>query len=413
MSLASPNTAQPTFPPLREDPLAPPQVYARIRAGAGLEKITLWNGKEMWLVPGYHDARTVLADSRFSADSTRPDFPVVRPSAVAFQTPPGKYRQAFFRMDAPEHTRLRKMLTRDFIVRKADALRPSLLAHANELVDTFTADGRTDAELVAQLALPMPLKLICDMLGVPDGDRELFGERANAYINSAMNSGATAESGQAAQAQLMLYIDDLVTRRRAEGGGDDILGRLIADYLVSGELTHEDAVTTAMLLLIAGHETTANQIATSVAALIRFRDQWDLLVERPELIVSATEELLRYLSVVHITTMRVATEDVRVGNTLIRAGEAVLALLSAANRDDRHFERADELDITRHRRDHIAFGFGQHQCLGQPLARAEIHVALSVLTQRLPQLRLAVPFDDLQFRVQAAVHGVDALPVRW
>lgn len=413
MTTTSATDAGLSFPLQREDPLAPPPAYFAIQHDQRLAQATLWSGKQIWLVTGYDEARFVLSDARFSADSGRPDFPVIRPSAAAINKPPGNYRQSFFRMDAPEHARLRKMLTREFIVRKAEALRPSLLAHAHTLVDAFTAPGRTTADLVHELALPMPLKLICDMLGVPDDERQTFGERANTYINAAMSASSTAEAGQTATFELMTFIDDLVGRRLGEPSRDDILSRLIDDYVVPGELTREDAVTTALLLLIAGHETTGNQIATSVAALMRHRDQWDLLCAQPDLIPSAVEELLRYLSVVHNTTMRVAVEDVEVGGALIRAGDAVLALLSAANRDETHFDRPDVLDVTRHRRDHIAFGFGPHQCLGQPLARAEIHVALAVLTERLQHLRLAVPFDELRFNFASAVHGVAELPVTW
>ncbi|WP_329060356.1 cytochrome P450 [Streptomyces sp. NBC_01429] len=394
------HTPQLTAPASRGGcPFDPPPAYERAREESPVTRVQLWDDSPCWLITRHEDVRTVLGDRRFSADARRPGFPFL--SAARKRLPRG--RPSFIGMDDPGHARMRRMLTAEFMVKKVESMRPDVRRITDDLLDRMTATGRT-ADLVGEFALPLPSLVICRLLGVPYEDHEFFQSRSAVLLNVRSSPEALA----AAQGEVSQYLTDLAKLKRSSPD-DGIISRLME----RGELSVEEVAGMGFLLLVAGHETTANMTALSVLALLRRPDQLALLRDDPSLIKGAVEELLRYLSIVHNGLARTATEDVTVGGRTIRAGEGVLCLLNTANRDEEVFPSGDGLDVGRDARRHIAFGFGVHQCLGQPLARLELQVALEAVLRRLPGLRLAVPFEDIRFRTDMIVYGVHGLPVAW
>jgi cytochrome P450 len=351
------------------------------------------------MITRHEDVRAVLGDQRFSADANRPGFPFLSANRKALTTDSA----SFLRMDDPEHARMRRMLTADFMVKKVEALRPEVQRIADDLLDRMTAD-RSSADLVAEFALPLPSLVICLLLGVPYADHGFFQKRSRVLLHDR----STLEEIHQAQSELVEYLTRLAADKQSNPD-DGIISRLVAQ----GELSPAEIAAMGRLLLVAGHETTANMTALSVLALLRNPVQLVRLREDPSLIRGAVEELLRYLTIVHSGLSRVATEDITVGGQTIRAGEGVLCILNAANRDESAFSSGADLDLERDARRHVAFGFGVHQCLGQPLARLELQIALQTILARLPELRLDVPFEDISFRHDMAIYGVNTLPVAW
>ncbi|MCL7381739.1 cytochrome P450 [Streptomyces sp. 35G-GA-8] len=380
-------------------PFSPPPEYEQAREEAPVTRVTLWDGSQCWLITRHEDVRAVLGDPRFSAEATRPGYPFLTPARKKLSSG----EASFIRMDDPDHARLRRMLTADFMVKKIDAMRPEIQRLTDDLLDRMTASGSA-ADLVTEFALPLPSLVICRLLGVPYEDHDYFQERSRVLLHNA----STETEILAASDELREYLIALA-KAKEHTPDDGIISRLTA----RGELSVSEAASMGLLLLIAGHETTANMTALSVLALLREPDQWTRLQEDPSLVKGAVEELLRYLTIVHNGVTRAATEDVTVGGRTIRAGEGVICTLNTANRDADVFPSGGNLDVARDARRHVAFGFGVHQCLGQPLARVELQIALATIIRRLPELRLDVPFEDIRFRGDMAVYGVYALPVAW
>ncbi|MFE6870409.1 cytochrome P450 [Kitasatospora sp. NPDC057692] len=392
--------------PSRHDttcPFAPPPAYTEAASTGPVSRAELPDGSPCWLVTGYQEVRTVLSDRRFSADARRPAFPFLtegRRELVAANP-------SFVRLDDPEHARLRRMVTGDFLVKRVEAMRPEIQQIVDDALDRMTAGGGP-ADLVAEFALPVPSLVICLLLGVPYEDREVF------QTNSRLLLATDGDDQEVARAQeeLLVYLTRLAEQKRARPG-EDTLSRLA----VRDDLTLDEIARTGLLLLVAGHETTANMIALSTALLLRHPEQAARLAD-PAALPGAVEELLRVLTILHMGVPRLALEDVELGGTLIRAGDGVMAMLSTANRDDALFGAegrlgVGEVDLDRDSRRHVAFGFGVHQCLGQPLARAELQIALGTLFRRLPGLRPAAPEQELEFRTEALVYGLRSLPVAW
>lgn len=398
-------------------PFSPPPDYQQAREESPVSRVTLWDGSQCWMVTGYQELRSVLGDPRFSADAGRPGFPFLSAGRKLIAT----RSASFIRMDDPDHRRLRRMLSADFMIRKVEALRPRIQQIVDGFLDTMIAQGDS-ADLVSAFALPVPSLVICLLLGVPYEDHEFF----QSHSHTILNSRSTEAEISAAQTELIDYLVELTGRKRQQPG-DDVLSRLAA----RGELSTQEIAAMARLLLVAGHETTANMIGLSTLLLLRTPDQLARLRADPSLVKGTVEELLRYLTIVQSGLTRVAVEDVEVGGRTIRAGEGVLCMISAANRDPNAFPGdadepggpdtsgapgsigADGFDVGRDARHHVAFGFGIHQCLGQPLARVELQVALETLLRRLPGLSLAIPFEEVRFRHDMLVHGVHELPVAW
>ncbi|SFW67474.1 Cytochrome P450 [Amycolatopsis australiensis] len=345
----------------------------------------------------------MLADRRFSVDATRPGYPARGPASRARRTGRG----SFITMDAPEHTRLRRMLISEFTVRRVEALRPAIERTAAELLDELAA-GPQPADLVRRYALPLPSIVISALLGVPYEDHAFFEDRARAMLDDS----AGGEVDRAATAELARYLGTLLHRRDIRRTGD-LLGRLNAEQVETGALSRSDAVATAILLLITGHETTADQIALSTAFLPDNPGHAEPFRHPDGPPATAVDELLRLLTITHTGRRRVATADVRHGDVTIRAGDGVLAAADIANRDPDHFPDPDAVDLGRSPNHHLAFGHGEHLCLGHHLARLELRIALTALLRRLPRLRLAVPTGELPFRHAHPSYGIDRLPVAW
>ncbi|MFJ6215597.1 cytochrome P450 [Streptomyces sp. NPDC092296] len=379
-------------------PFAPPPPYQQAQRERPVTPITLWDGSTSLLVTRHEDVRTVLRDPAFSADATHPGFPFLTRNRQVLATD-----VSFIRMDDPEHARLRRMLTADFMVKRTETLRPQIQRITDDFLDRMTAH-HPPADLVAEFALPIPSLVICLLLGVPYEDHAFFQDRSRILLDTS----AAAEEVDRAQRDLLDYLIRLAEEKRSDPD-ESIFGRLSA----RGALSSREVAAMGRLLLVAGHETTANMIGLSTLALLRDPAQQDRLRQGPDQVKAAVEELLRYLTIVHTGLPRVAIEDTVVGGHPVRAGEGVICMLSTANRDEAVFPDADGLDLSRDARRHVAFGFGVHQCLGQPLARVELQIALETLFRRLPDLRLAVPFEEIRYRKDMVVYGVHELPVAW
>ncbi|GGL07413.1 cytochrome P450 [Sphaerisporangium melleum] len=394
------NAASPpvTFPLTRETPLDPPADLGRWRSEDPLRPMLFADGHVGWLVTGHSVARSILADPRFS-NRTELFHPPISQRLVQARRRPG----FFLREDPPEHTRFRKLLTGQFTVRRMKSLEPRIEKITQDRLDEMERGG-SPADLVQAFALPIPSLVICELLGVPYADHEEFQRNSSTLLN--LERGP--EEVQAALDALVDYLGRLVERKRDEPG-DDLVSGLVA----SGRLTDEEVAGASVLLLVAGHETTANMLALGTYTLLTNPEQLAALRADPSLIDGTVEELLRYLTIVHLGPVRTALEDVEVEGHVIRAGQAVTLSLPAANRDPERFENPDRLDITRQAAGHLAFGHGIHQCLGQQLARIEMRIGYPALLRRFPGLRLATPAEDVAMRSNMAIYGVHRLPVAW
>lgn len=384
-------------------PFDPPPALMQKLAEGRLTRVRLWDGSTPWLVTRFEDQRMLLADKRVSADISSPGYP--SPGRV---DDGGGSKISFILMDDPEHNRLRRMVTAPFTVRRMKEMRPAVQKIVDDQIDELLS-GPRPADLVESFALPVPSLVICELLGVPYEDHEFFQKNSSAIIKVSQDRSQT----MAAMAALFGYLNDLMGRK-LEHPTDDLLSGL-AERVTSGELTREEAAQMGVLLLIAGHETTANMIALGTLALFEHPDQFALLrhTEDPELINSAVEELLRYLTITHRGRPRAVLEDIEFDGQVIKAGEGIIFANELANRDPDAFADPDRLDLSRDARTHLAFGFGVHQCLGQPLARMELNVVLSTLYKRIPTLRLATDPDKINYKHDGQVYGVYELPVTW
>ncbi|MGP3937464.1 cytochrome P450 [Nonomuraea sp. KM88] len=389
------------FPMPRACPFDPPPRYAELRESAPVTRVSIPGGRTAWLVTGHANVRAVLSNPHVSSDRTHPGFPLVMPGF-------GRHlRGSILTMDPPEHNRHRRMVTTEFTVRRVQGMRPRVQEIVDGRIDELLA-GPRPADLVQALSLPVPSLVICELLGVPYGERGFFHARTAEIVNK----GTTAERRAAAMGEVRRFLYRLVGEK-VRDPGDDLLSRLVVKYQEADMFDHEAMSGMALTLLIAGHETTANMISLGTLALLENPDLLAELQADPTLMPGAVEELLRYFTIVDQATSRVATRDMEVDGVLIRAGEGVIAAASSANRDPRAFEDPDTLDIHRSARGHLAFGFGIHQCLGQNLARLELEIVYTTLFRRVPGLRPAVPFDELPFKQDANVYGLHRLPVTW
>lgn len=381
-------------------PLRPPDVFAEWRSADGLQRVS-WRGRPTWVISRYRDIRAALVDPRLSADTIG--------EALRAKTADAEAPVIFARIDDPEHNRLRRMMTRDFTVRRNEAMRLEIQALVDDLLDQMIARGGP-ADLVRAFALPVPSLVISLLLGVPYEDHEFF----QLHSTTGLDSRSTDEQKGAAIAALFGYISELVDRKTREPG-DDLISRLVVDFVGTGQLNRATAAMNAMILLQAGHETTASMIALGTLALLEHPDHWATLqhTDSPQVVAGIVEELLRYLTIVHSLVDRVATEDLTIGGQLVRAGETVLMNLPAGNWDPDFAAEPEVFDITRNPRGHLAFGYGVHQCIGQHLARIELQVALATLARRLPGLRPAVPPEELRFQNEQEIYGIGELPVEW
>ena len=380
-------------------PLAPPPEFADWREEPGLRR-AIYHGQPAWVVSRYQDIRASLLDPRLSADTISA---AVKPSGSGGNAP-----VMFARTDDPEHHRLRRMLTSNFTFRRTEGMRPQI----QELVDHYLGEMISNGppgDIVRDFGLPVPSLVIALLLGVPPEDLGLFQQHTAAGLDTRSSDEQKAHAFGAMYA----YIRELAARKEREPG-DDLISRLVTEYVATGQLDHETAAMTSVIMMQAGHETTANMISLGTVALLQHPDVYARLGQTDDraVIGNIVEELMRYLTIVHGQVDRVATEDLMLGGQLVRAGDFLVVNLPAGNWDPKFVDDPDILDVDRNTRGHLGFGYGVHQCIGQNLARVEMQVAFATLARRLPGLKLAVPPEELKFK-EADIYGMKELPVTW
>ncbi|GAA3508936.1 cytochrome P450 [Streptosporangium album] len=394
--------ATPSAAPLsleRPNHFDPPTALARLRAADPISPLSYPDGHTGWLVTSHALVRAVLADPRFSARAELNHSPISRPGIAENlkPSPPG----IFTRMDPPDHTRYRHLLTGQFTVRRMRELTARIQQITTEHLDAMDRHGPR-ADLVQAFALPIPALVICELLGVPYADREHFQHHSAAL----MRLDNSPQELIAAYTTLQEFMRELVRAKRAKPADDMLSG------LTAADLTDEELTNIGFMLLGAGFETTANMLALGTFALLCHPDQLAVLRADPAVVDQTVEELLRYLSVIPFTN-RAALEDVELEGHLVKAGETVTVSIPAANRDPRRFTDPDILDLLRPTSGHLAFGHGIHQCLGQQLARVEMRVGYPALFSRFPTLRLDVAPEEVPLRTDMLIYGVHRLPVTW
>lgn len=395
-------TALPAFPFPAPDALEPPPLYAKLRQEAPVCQVTLPSGDLAWLATRYDDVRAILADPRFSREAiTGPGAPRVLPIA--------RGSKSIFVMDPPDHTRLRQLIGKAFAPRRIEQLRPRIEAVSAELVDRMLAAG-PPADLVAGLAQPLPITVICELLGVPYADVSRF----RTWTDLMLSFDPTAQEAiTEAREQLSKYLTGLIAAKRREPA-DDLLTALIQAREENDSLTEEELLAFGYTLLGAGYHATTAEIVHAVLVLLRAPGQLARLRQDSGLLPTAVDELLRRSQAGGgLGALRIATQDVRLGEVTIRAGEAVLPAINSANRDESTFADPDGLDLGRRPNPHVAFGYGIHHCVGAQLGRIELQVALAALLERMPALRLAVAEDALTWNLQVAFRRPVELPVTW
>jgi cytochrome P450 len=385
-------------------PFNPPREITRLRDARPVSPMAFPDGHEGWLVTGYDELRQLMADTRFSSrqDIGVLHVPYETPGMPVATEPSPQIPGLFIAMDPPDQTRLRRRLTGAFTVRRMKQLEEQIVDIAARQLDEL-ALLTPPVDLVRAFALPVPSLVICELLGVPYQDRGTFQANSAKFLVK----DQPLEEKMAAYGAMMTYLAELVTRKRAEPGED-----ILSDLARQEDLSIDELTGMAFLLLLAGHETTANMLALGTFALLENPDQLAQLRADPDLMPGAVEELMRYLSVVDIL-YRYATEDIELGGETIGEGSTVVVSMLAANHDPRRFDDPDSLDVRREARGHLSFGHGVHQCLGQQLARIEMRAGFTGLLRRFPTLALAIPAGEVRLRTDMNIYGVHELPVTW
>ncbi|MCX5200759.1 cytochrome P450 [Streptomyces sp. NBC_00237] len=390
--------------------------YAWLRENSPVHRTTLPSGVEAWLVTRYSDARQALADQRLSKN------PVHHAEGAAGKSKTGipgersaNLMTHLLNIDPPDHTRLRRLVSKAFTPRRVAEFAPRVQELADELLDQFAAKG--EADLIHEYAFPLPIYAICDLLGVPREDQEDFRDWAGMMIRH----GGGPRGGVARSVKkIRNYLAELIHRKRetlgSDGSEDDLISGLIRASDHGEHLTEDEAVAMCFVLLFAGFETTLNLIGNGALALMRNPVQRSLLQESLDrgetaLLETGVEELLRFDGPVEMATWRYATQPLEIGGAAIAVGDPVLVVLAAADRDPEKFDAPDTLDLSRRDNPHLGYGHGIHYCLGAPLARLEGQTALATLLRRLPDLELAVPPEELRWRGGLIMRGLRTLPV--
>ncbi|HEX6471607.1 MAG TPA: cytochrome P450 [Streptosporangiaceae bacterium] len=389
-----------THPLPRSVPTEPPAEFARLRDERPVCPIRLPTGPTAWLVTRYEDTKTVLSDPRFSrAALFRPG----APRAQVVEPDP----DSILSMDPPRHTRIRKLANHVFTPRRVERLRPRIAALAEEILTAMA--GRTPpVDLNEHFSRPLALRVICELLGVPFEDHGKFGSWCDHFVSL---TKYTREEMIKANGDMRDYFVQLIDAKRRDPG-PDLLSALVP-RLDEGSITQSELVSLGALLLLAGHDTTVTVLGGATLALLRHRDQLELLLRNPELFPAAVEELIRMNEPGDGSFLRIALADVRLGDTVVPAGDAVIASISSADRDAAVFKDPDRLDVLREDNPHLGFGHGPHFCLGAGLARAELEIGLRTLFTRLPGLRPAIEPHELRWKHYAHLGGWEELPVTW
>lgn len=396
-----------TLPPLhmRRNAFDPTPELAEIRETDGVRTVISALGNPVHLITRHEDVKAVLSDHERFSNSRPPGFTLPGAPEMSDEELASARAGNLLGLDPPEHQRLRRMLTAEFTIRRMKRLEPRIVEIVDARLDAMAAAG-PPSDLVADFALPIPSLVICELLGVPYEDRDDFQHRSTLQLDLSLPIAERL----ALQQQSRDYMRGLVGRTRQDPG-EDILGMLVRDH--GAELSDDELVGIAGLLLLAGHETTSNMLGLGVLALLRHPEQLTAVRDDPDAVGPAVEELLRWLSIVQNAIPRFTTTEVEVAGVRIPAGELVFASLPAGNRDPDFIASPDVLDISRGAPGHLAFGHGVHHCLGAPLARMEMRIAFPALLRRFPSLALAEPFEDVSYRSFHFIYGLKSLAVTW
>ncbi|MFC9978551.1 cytochrome P450 [Gordonia sp. NPDC127522] len=402
------NETTPHFPMDRDMrcPFAPPDGTRVLRESNPVSRVEIWDGSKPWLVTGHAEQKALLADPRISVDESLPGFPHWNEGMAANVSMRPK---SVFNSDGEQHSHFRRMMTKAFTFKRVAALRPFVQETTDGLIDAIL-EGPRPADLVAALALPLPTIVICQMLGVPYDSHDFFQENAVRSVDRY----ATPDENMQAFAAMFMFMHELVEKKMEEPTDD-----VISDFALrakSGEIDVAEAAQMGLGMLIAGHETSANMIALGTLALLENPGQLAILTAAdgdPDVIGNAVEEMMRFLGIIHNGQRRIALEDIEISGQTIHAGDGVIMELGSSNWDPAAFPEPDKLDLTRAARHHTAFGFGPHQCIGQQLARVELQIVYTSIFRRIPDLRLAVPIDEIEFKSDRLAYGVYSLPVTW
>ena len=385
-------------------------LFAEVRELGAVHAVTLADGHAAWLVVRYDEARVALNDPRLSKDMQAAL--ATDGNVVAEGLPGPDFARHMLVVDPPDHSRLRRLVSAAFSVRRIEGLRPRVQAVVDELLDAIAARGpETRIDLVSSLAFAVPFTVICELLGVPEANRSALGRGLTAMLAPTSTESEYARAKEASDAVVGMLSELVETKQRAPG--DDLVSALIAARDGDERLNQRELLSTIFQLIVAGHDTTASLIGNSVVALIRYPEQLAALQTDPEMMSAAVEELLRFDAPVPHSTFRYAAESIEIAGVTIPKGAQVIISLAAANRDHDHYSSAEMLDIGRPDVHHLAFGHGIHFCLGAALARMEAQLALGSLLHRFPRLRLAVPDEDLHWQHGdgLVLRGLAELPV--
>ena len=398
------STPCPVYPAPKSDPTTPTGVvYTELRATEPVSRVVMPSGDEAWLVSRYDDVRTVLSDPRFSRSLFYPGAPCI--------IEPGDFstgERSILNLDPPDHTRLRRLAAKAFTARRVEGMRGRIEQITVGLLEQMSTE-QPPVDLIEEFAFPLPTAVICELLGVPFEDRERFRAWSSVIVAPMQHNPDEVAAAQRDGADDMRRLIEIKRARP----GDDLLTGLIQAKDNEDRLNEPELIDLATQMLLAGHETTVSLIGTGVVLLMRHPDQLAALRADPTLVRSAVEEILRYESPADSSLLRVATADVELSGVTIRKGEAAIAVTGSANFDESRFPNPATFDITRTHNPHVGFGHGIHFCIGAPLARIEGQVALTALFDRFPDVRLAVPPEEIVWRPPLSLRGPVAVPVTW